>query len=123
MMETNMNIQKLSEDYSITSQIAPTDMALIAEMGFKSILCNRPDGEATMQPSFAEIEKAALAAGLDARYLPVAPAPPEIGDAQMLAALLDDLEGPVLAYCGTGARAANLWNMGKTISGTARSAA
>lgn len=118
-----MSIHKISEDYSVTGQIAPANLTQIAEMGFKSIICNRPDGEATAQPSFAEIEKAAVAAGLNVRYLPVPPAPPKIGDAQILVGILDELEGPVLAYCGSGARAANLWNMCKTISGTARSAA
>lgn len=118
-----MSIQKISEDYSVTGQITPANMVQIAEMGFKSIICNRPDGEATTQPSFAEIEKAAIEAGLGAKYLPVPPAPPKIGDAQKLVDMLAELEAPVLAYCGSGARAANLWNMCKTISGTARSAA
>lgn len=118
-----MSVHKISENYSVTSQISPANMAQIAQMGFKSIICNRPDGEGMMQPSFSDIEKAALTAGLTARYLPVSPAPPRIGDAQNLTSLLAELDGPVLAYCASGARATNLWNMGESIRSSAQSAA
>jgi sulfide:quinone oxidoreductase len=41
--------------------------------GFRSIICNRPDGEGNDQPTFSEIEEAARAAGLEAYYMPVVP--------------------------------------------------
>ena len=39
--------------------------------GYKTIICNRPDGEGNDQPLFHEIEEAATRAGLAAHYLPV----------------------------------------------------
>ena len=51
---------------SCREQIAPADIAALAAAGFRSIICNRPDGEGADQPVFAEIEAAARAAGLEA---------------------------------------------------------
>ncbi len=106
-----MSVQKISENYYVTGQISPADIPTIAGMGIKSIICNRPDGEGTGQPTFQEIEDAALKAGLEAKHMPVAPAPVQRADALNLSNALDELNGPVLAFCGTGARAVNLWKM------------
>ncbi|MCO5398233.1 aminotransferase class V-fold PLP-dependent enzyme [Ralstonia soli] len=91
-------------------QIAPSDMKAIRDAGFRSVICNRPDGESVDQPAFAEIAAAAHELGLEARYLPVEPN--GIGDAQVDAfgALVDALPKPILAYCRSGNRAGLLWN-------------
>lgn len=106
-----MSVHKISETYSVTGQISPENLTQIADMGFKSVICNRPDGEGMMQPSFGEIEVAAKTVGITAKYMPVTPGPANLSDAQNLQAMLETLEGPVLAYCASGARAVNLWNM------------
>jgi len=49
-----MNIKQLTANLSVSAQVMPADMAEIAAAGFKSIICNRPDGEAGDQPSFRE---------------------------------------------------------------------
>lgn len=58
-----MHFNKLSDDLSVSPQIVPAKMAAIKAAGYKSIICNRPDGE---QPTFSQIEAAAKAAGLTA---------------------------------------------------------
>ena len=118
-----MNVQKISETYSISAQIAPENVAEIAKMGFKSIICNRPDGEGMMQPSFDAIANAASEAGISAKHMPVAPGPAQLQDAQNLYVALIELEAPVFAYCGSGARAANLWNMCEENAASKKSAA
>lgn len=80
-----------------------------AQAGFRSIVSNRPDREDADQPNWAEIERAAGEAGLKARHIPVTPG--AIGESEVarFAAALDELPGPVLAFCRTGARSASLW--------------
>ena len=65
-----MEIHHLAPDLSVSAQILPQQLAAIREAGFLSIICNRPDGEGGDQPLFAEVERAALAMGMRAYYLP-----------------------------------------------------
>ena len=106
-----MDIKTLTKDLSVSPQIQPADMNAIAKAGFRSVLCNRPDGEAPDQPPFAAVREAAQKAGLEARYLPVVPG--EIGpaDGQDFARALSELPAPVLAFCRTGNRSASLWEL------------
>ncbi|MGS0896789.1 aminotransferase class V-fold PLP-dependent enzyme [Burkholderia stagnalis] len=96
--------------FAASRQIATADLKAIRHAGFRSIICNRPDGESADQPAFDEIAAAARELGLDARYLPVER--DRIGDAEVDAfgALLDTLPKPVLAYCRSGSRSGALWN-------------
>jgi sulfide:quinone oxidoreductase len=101
--------QKLTAEVSVAPQISPPELAHFAELGFKSIICNRPDGEGADQPLFAEIEQAAAAAGLEARYLPVLSGKVTDADAAVFAVALAELPKPILAYCRSGTRSATLW--------------
>ena len=64
-----MIIKAINAGLSVSPQVLPEDISAIAAAGFRSVMCNRPDGEAADQPAFAEIEAAAHAAGLEAAYL------------------------------------------------------
>ena len=55
-----MDIHTLTGELSVAPQIAAHDLKALHEAGFKSVICNRPDGEAADQPTFDEIERAAL---------------------------------------------------------------
>ncbi len=104
-----MDIKKITPKLSVAPQIAAADMKALADAGFRSIICNRPDGEGADQPTFEEMEKAAKAAGLEAVYLPVISGKVLDEDAVAFGAALDSLPGPVLAYCRTGTRSTTLW--------------
>ena len=104
-----MNSKKLSNEVSVSPQIVSSDVARLAEQGFKSIICNRPDGEGADQPLFTEIESAARAAGLAARYLPVSTGKVTDEDAALFGAASAELPKPILAYCRTGTRSTTLW--------------
>lgn len=106
-----MDARTLTVDLSVTGQITPHQLAEIAAQGFRAVICNRPDGEEPGQPPFAQIEAAARAAGLEARYLPVTQADLTDARASTFAKLMADLPGPVLAYCRSGMRSATLWSM------------
>ncbi len=106
-----MEIKKLNTDLSVTPQIAIADLPTIKEQGYRSIICNRPDGEGTDQPTYKEIEAAAAKLGLDMAYQPITMGKVSDEDAANFGALLTELPGPVLAYCRTGTRSATLWSL------------
>jgi uncharacterized protein (TIGR01244 family) len=100
---------KLTDTIAVAGQINAEQVREIAAAGFRVLVNNRPDGEDAGQPSGAEIEAAALAAGLEYHHLPVTgmnfPGP----DVERMAQLLDDSARPVFAFCRTGTRCTNLW--------------
>ncbi len=108
-----MDPKRISDGLSVTPQITVADIPAIKDQGFRAIICNRPDGEGADQPGFEEIERAARAAGLEARYLPVVSGMVEDADAKSFATALRELPGPVLAYCRSGTRSATLWALGQ----------
>lgn len=105
-----MDIRKLSETYSVSPQILPEDVPTLAKAGFRSVMCNRPDGEEFGQPDFAQIEAAAKAEGLEVCWIPVVGGvSPDALEA--FRAALDDMPGPMLAYCRSGTRCTMLWTI------------
>ncbi len=106
-----MDPRKISDEISVAGQILPEDVATLAEMGFRSIICNRPDGEAADQPTFEEVDAAAKAAGLQTRFLPIVAGKVLDQDAADFGKALMELPGPTLAYCRTGTRSATLWSL------------
>jgi sulfide:quinone oxidoreductase len=104
-----MESNRITETLSVGPQITTADLAEIKQAGFRSIICNRPDGEAGDQPSFEEIEAAAKEQGLEARHQPVVSGKVQDDDADAFGDLFESLPKPVLAFCRTGTRSATLW--------------
>lgn len=104
-----MNIIKLSEHVAVAAQIAPEDVRAIAAAGYTVLVNNRPDGEEPAQPTSVDIAAAASAAGLEYHYMPVTAQNFPGSDFDALGDLFDDPDRPVLAFCRTGTRSANLW--------------
>ena len=84
-------------------------MATLAAQGFRSIINNRPDGEADDQPSSSVMEAAVRRAALEYRYIPVVSGSISDSQAQDFAAALAELPGPILAFCRSGMRSTMLW--------------
>lgn len=101
----------LDDNISVSGQILLEQMSEIAAKGYKSIICNRPDGEAFDQPDFALVSVAAKAAGLEARYIPVEPTGLTMENVDATRTALDELERPIYAYCRSGARSTNAYMM------------
>lgn len=108
-----MEFNRIEETLTVSPQIEPKDVEAIEAAGFRSIICNRPDGEGADQPGFEEIEAAAKAAGLAARYLPIQSGIVRDEDAEAFDGALRELPGPVFAYCRTGTRSVTLWALGQ----------
>jgi uncharacterized protein (TIGR01244 family) len=104
-----MEYRQVSENYSVSAQIAPEDVAAIKAAGFRSVICNRPDDEQPGQPSHDAVKVAVEAAGLAFRYIPVISGQMTMDNVEDQADALDELEGPVFAYCRSGARCTNLF--------------
>jgi sulfide:quinone oxidoreductase len=106
-----MDIRKLTNELSVSPQIAASDIPAIMAAGFRSVVCHRPDGEGADQPLFREIAEAAEAQGLVIRHQPIVPGKLADADAAAFDALLNELPKPVLAFCRTGTRSASLWSL------------
>jgi uncharacterized protein (TIGR01244 family) len=103
-------VQRLSPDLCVAPQLGPEAMAWAAEQGFRSVINNRPDFEAGPdQPTNAVIEAAAVAAGLDYSFLPVAPGYQSPEEIARFAELLATMPKPILAFCRSGARSGRLF--------------
>jgi uncharacterized protein (TIGR01244 family) len=106
-----MDYRQISGDYSVSGQIQPEEVAAIKAAGFKSVICNRPDDEQPGQPSADSVKAAAEAAGLAFRYIPVISGQITQENVEDQAEALDELEGPIFAYCRSGARCTNLYGL------------
>jgi len=104
-----MKLAKLDDEISVADQIFVNDLNTIADQGFKSILCHRPDGEGPDQPNFEEIAKAAKKHKIQIQYLPVVSGKITDEDVEAFAKVFYEAPKPVLAYCRSGMRAASLW--------------
>jgi sulfide:quinone oxidoreductase len=107
-------INKLNERLSVTGQISIDDIEEIANAGFKSIICNRPDYEGGGdQPTSEELEVVAQSLGITFAYLPVRMGAIADERGAEFQQLLSTLPQPVLAFCGSGKRATALHEMTK----------
>jgi uncharacterized protein (TIGR01244 family) len=94
----------------VAAQLAETDFAAVAARGFRSVVNNRPDGEAPDQLPNNRAEAAALRQGLQYRYQPVENL--NVTDEDVVnahARLMNDLPAPILFYCRSGTRCTILW--------------
>jgi uncharacterized protein (TIGR01244 family) len=103
-----MEFRRITDGYSVSGQIGPDDVKAIKEAGFRSIICNRPDHEDGAVPH-DRVEAATREAGLEFRFIPVISGQLTQDNVADMAAALDELEGPVFAYCRSGARCTNLY--------------
>lgn len=104
------SVQPLSADVCVAPQLDAAAMKWAADAGFRSVINNRPDFEAGPdQPTSAQIEQAARAAGLEYAYLPVQPAFQSPEEIARFAQLLQQMPKPVLAFCRSGNRSTRLY--------------
>jgi uncharacterized protein (TIGR01244 family) len=105
---SDLDIRVLTEDYAVSPQIAPEDMAAIRDLGYTTVICNRPDLENPPAYHTAVMAAAAEAAGLSFVENPFA-AGLDLGIIDRQRAAIDAATGPVLAYCRSGTRSATVW--------------
>jgi len=92
-----MDVSTISEELSVSPQIVAEDIETIADLEFRSIICNRPEGEGTDQPTFDEIVAKAKEAGLKSRYIPITAGKVSDDNAAVFGEAMRALPKPVLA--------------------------
>jgi uncharacterized protein (TIGR01244 family) len=116
-----MTIRQLDDTTMVSGQIAPHEVAALAEQhGVTMLVNNRPDGEEPGQPLAGDIEEAAAAAGIAYRFVPIIRG---IGPADVEAmqeALGAAGGGKLLAFCRSGTRSALTWALARREEGVAR---
>ena len=104
-----MDYRQVTDEFAVSPQIATNDIEAIKAAGFSSIICNRPDGEQPGQPTAAEIAYAAEAADIVFRHVPFTSGQMTEDDVAKMVEALDEIPGPVFAYCRSGARSSNIF--------------
>ena len=106
----------LTADFATSPQIAPADVAAAAAAGFRSVVNNRPDREGgPSQPSSEAMQRAAEAAGLAYAFLPVQSSYQSPAEIARMHELLQQLPKPVLGFCRSGTRTANLFHAAQAL--------
>lgn len=104
----------MSEQVGFAGQIGPEHISQVVEKGFKSVINNRPDMEGgPEQPTSAELETIARAAGLDYVYQPVIAGQISEVDVRTFANHFNELPKPILMFCRSGNRSNNLYQLAK----------
>ena len=81
-------------------------------MGFQMIICNRPDHEDIGQPTAKVIAEECKQFEILFHHIPLLNAPFENQSIKMQQTLVNECDGPVLAYCRSGQRSAQVWHVG-----------
>jgi sulfide:quinone oxidoreductase len=105
-----MSIRQLSEEVSVCGQINPADLQVIKDLGFKTIVNNRPDHEVECGLTHSEMQAQAKILGLSIHYLPMEVGqPPSETLLEDFKRILDSAEKPILAYCRSGNRSGQIY--------------
>lgn len=106
-----MKICLLMPGYAVSPQIAPGDMRSLADTGYATVICNRPDSEVLPAQASAAMRAAAETAGLRFIYNPVGrdPLTDEIIATQRTAIRAATDGAAVFAYCASGNRSSIVW--------------
>ena len=103
-----MKLVEVTDTFTVSPQLQPGDMSELANAGFRTVICNRPDGEEPGQPAVASLREAAEGAGMAFHHIPVS------GGAFSSEALIafrqvrEEADGKVLAFCRSGTRSITL---------------
>lgn len=101
------NVTKLTT----RGQVHLDEIAELAAQGCRTLINNRPDGEVPDQPSSEELEAEAQRHGLGYRHIPIVPGQATDADSRAFAEAVRHSDGPVVAFCQTGARSVALQKM------------
>jgi hypothetical protein len=111
--------RKIDDKTYASPQICVADIAGASALGIGLIVNNRPEDESDDQTPSAEIEAAAIAAGMAYVAIPVTHAGFSMPQVEAMQAVLTEAgDKPVLAYCRSGTRSTLLWALTQAHMGT-----
>lgn len=111
-----LRFRKIDPDFAVAGQISVDAVQKVADAGFRTIVCARPDNEEPNQPRFAAIAAEAKRIGLQAVHIPVSGG---IGEGQLIRMedALKTLPKPMFGFCRSGARAGSLFSAARSALG------
>jgi uncharacterized protein (TIGR01244 family) len=110
-------IRQLDDKTLVAGQLAPEDLPGLKDQGVTLVVNNRPDNEDDGQPLSADLEAAALAAGLEYRHIPIRYGMGPSDVESMREALHATGEGKLLAFCRSGNRSTLAWAVARAEDG------
>ncbi len=110
-----MTLHPLSPAVSVSAQLSPDIMPVLAASGFGRVISNRPDGEDPGQPPAEVMEAAARGAGLTFAWVPVSGLPRPDQVAAVADLLADGV--PTVMFCRSGMRSTVAWAMAERLRG------
>ncbi len=112
----SITTQTIAPGFAVAAQLSASQMADAAAQGYKTVINNRPDGEGGPdQPLSQVIAAAAHAHGLHYVHLPVVSGAITPEQALAMRTALESAPQPVLAFCRSGARSAQLYGLAQSI--------
>ena len=97
--------QKISESVSVAGQISVAHVGQIAALGYRSVICNRPDHEDGGQhPSHRDIAQACERHAMQFTFYPVHSSGHSEQEVRDMHEIVDAAQKPVMIYCRTGRR-------------------
>lgn len=104
-----MELHQLTDQLVVSPQITQADMQKLHQLGYQTIICNRPDEEQPEQPNAAELKQAAEKLGMTFIYQPIINGQIKLSDGTEFLSYIESNKAPVLAFCRTGTRSTILW--------------
>jgi len=117
-----MQLHQLTDILNVSGQIDEADVDALAARGFRSLINNRPDGEAAGQPTSDVLAAAAARHGMGYLHLPVVSGQWDERVVDAFADALKTLTVPILAFCRSGTRSCTLWALCACAAGADRDA-
>ena len=103
-----MTIYRLSENCAVAGQIGPADIAGIAADGYRTVVCNRPDGEEHGQPAAEDVAAECEKHDIAFHFIPIFRGL-TMDTVEQFREAVEGSDGPLLAYCRSGQRSAVIW--------------
>ena len=101
--------RRVAEGFFVAPQLMASDFPAARAAGIRTIINNRPDGEAADQLSDAQARELAEANGLAYAFVPVVSGGMGPDDVAAFQAAVSANPGPHLAYCRSGTRSCHIW--------------
>ena len=108
-----MDTRQITKRYHVAPQITPEDARALKDAGFARVICNRPDAEVPPHLQSAAVGQAVKEAGIEFFELPLTHQTMTPENIAKQRALLEEADGPVLAYCASGTRCTVIWALGQ----------
>lgn len=101
-------MKSLPGDVFVTGQITPDQIKQLSEQGIQSLINNRPEDEAPMQPEEMTLQNQSKSLNLNYKFIPMAQGlTPDIIEQSREA--YRNLPRPIVTWCASGMRSAVLW--------------